>query len=50
MLDLKKIVKNGAQGGAPWRNRVSNDKLMFFVAWEPFKKEGWRQNIDFLRF
>ena len=24
----KKNVKNEAQGGAPWRNRVSNDKLM----------------------
>ena len=28
---LKKNVKNWAQGGAPWRNRVSNDELMFVV-------------------
>ena len=36
---LKKNVKNWAQGGAPWCNRVSNDKVMFVVTRRPFSKK-----------
>ena len=47
---LKENLKNGAQGGAPWRNQVSNDWLMFVVAWNPFQKKDGAKILIFYDF